>query len=187
MFRIRRIFDDVSRVNRELIKKVGGLLQFHFPDIPLQEVNSLGERLTNPFLKRFDTILYVAEKGRHQLAGFAILMIEPEIGFAFLDFISTGRALKNRGIGGALYEAIRQETIKRKLTGIFYECLPDDPAMCPSPEECATNARRLRFYEKYGARPVINTLYELPLTPDDPYVPYLVFDNTLEKPLTAKK
>ena len=187
MFRIRRIFDDVSSVNKEIIEKVGQLIRYHFPDIPEQEVSSLGERLTNPFLKRFDTILYVAEKGRHQLAGFALLMIEPQLNFAFLDFVSTGKQLKNRGIGGALYEAVRYESAKMKLVGVFCEALPDDPLVSPSDEECSVNARRLRFYERYGARPIINTLYELPLSEEDPYMPYLLFDNTLGKPLSARK
>ncbi len=186
MFRIRRIFDDISKANRETVRKVGELLRQQFPDVPEHEVSALGERLTNPFLKRFDTILYVAESGRHRLQGCAILMIEPVLRFAFLDFISTGRALKNRGIGGALYGAIRREAVNRRLLGVFYECLPDDPALCPSAEVCALNAKRLRFYEKFGARPIVNTLYELPLTPDDPYLPYLVFDNTLGRPLSAR-
>jgi acetoin utilization deacetylase AcuC-like enzyme len=39
------------------------------------------------------------------------------------------------------------------------------------------NAARLRFYERYGARPIMNTAYETPLQPGDDNPPYLVFDD----------
>ncbi|MBN2723750.1 MAG: GNAT family N-acetyltransferase [Deltaproteobacteria bacterium] len=119
MFRIRRIFDDVSVVNKEIIKKVGQLLKINFPDINPAEIDGFASRLTNPFLNKFDTILFIAEKGKHQVAGFAILMLDPVLEFAFLDWIATGRDLKNRGIGGALYETIRKEIISRNYDGIF--------------------------------------------------------------------
>ncbi|MEZ4997742.1 MAG: hypothetical protein R2758_09870 [Bacteroidales bacterium] len=38
------------------------------------------------------------------------------------------------------------------------------------------NRRRLAFYERFGARPVANTLYETPVKPEDDCPPYLVFD-----------
>ena len=36
---------------------------------------------------------------------------------------------------------------------------------------------RLRFYERYGAYPIINTAYETPLKSEEDNPPYLVFDN----------
>ena len=42
--------------------------------------------------------------------------------------------------------------------------------------ELAQSRKRLRFYERYGAYPVINTAYETPFRPDDDCPPYLVFD-----------
>jgi len=60
--------------------------------------------------------------------------------------------------------------------GVFFECLPDDPALCKDPEILKINKIRLRFYERYGARPVINTRYETPLKPGGDCPPYLVFD-----------
>ncbi len=55
--------------------------------------------------------------------------------------------------------------------------MPDHPALCASPEVPKQNASRLRFYERYGARPIVNTAYETPLTPESRDPPYLVFDD----------
>lgn len=38
------------------------------------------------------------------------------------------------------------------------------------------NADRLRFYERWGARPIANTAYETPVKPGDDNPPYLVLD-----------
>ena len=57
------------------------------------------------------------------------------------------------GIGAALYERVREEA--RALgTQLYFESLPDDPALSPNPEVRAGNAARLKFYERYGARPL---------------------------------
>ena len=60
--------------------------------------------------------------------------------------------------------------------GVFFECLPDDPGLCRDPEVCRQNVSRLRFYEHFGAVPIVGTGYETPVKPDDDNPPYLVFD-----------
>ncbi len=81
------------------------------------------------------------------------------------------------GIGGALYERVREEALAAGVLGIFMECLPDDPALCRDQDVLEQNRSRLKFYERYGARPIINTAYETPVTPGGDCPPYLVFDN----------
>src|SRR5262249_7437605 len=72
-------------------------------------------------------------------------------------------------------ERVREEA--RALgTQLYFESLPDDPALSPNPEIRARNAARLKFYERYGARPIINTAYETPVTPGVTDPPYLVLD-----------
>ena len=63
-----------------------------------------------------------------------------------------------------------------KTVGIFFECLPDDPKLCKDPKILKQNAARLKFYERYGARPIINTLYETPVGTNTDNPPYLVYD-----------
>jgi len=81
------------------------------------------------------------------------------------------------GIGSALYERVREEALDLNTVGLFFECLPDDPKLSPDPAIRKQNVARLRFYERYGARPVINTAYETPLKPGEDNPPYLVYDD----------
>ncbi|MBZ0216928.1 MAG: GNAT family N-acetyltransferase, partial [Fimbriimonadaceae bacterium] len=59
---------------------------------------------------------------------------------------------------------------------LFFECLPDDPDLSPDPLIREQNAARLKFYERFGARPITGTAYETPLSPDATDPPYLMAD-----------
>jgi acetoin utilization deacetylase AcuC-like enzyme/GNAT superfamily N-acetyltransferase len=117
----------------------------------------------------------VAENARDQTLGVALLLHAPDIGFSYLEIISTAPGRMGSGIGASLYERVREEA--RALgTQLYFECLPDDPALSPNPEIRANNAARLKFYERYGARPIVNTAYETPVKPGTFDPPYLVLD-----------
>ena len=62
-----------------------------------------------------------------------------------------------------LYDRVREEAKFLDAIGLFFDCLPDDPELCRDPEVLKENIARLRFYERYGARSIINTRYETPL------------------------
>ncbi|MFH1755103.1 MAG: acetylpolyamine amidohydrolase, partial [Candidatus Latescibacterota bacterium] len=176
MLRIRRIFDDVLPLNREALKQVKDILRKRFPDAEETEIELLGDRLRNPFKKRFRTILFVAESLRGRVKGFATLLHDPEIKFAFLDWIATSSIRSGGGTGGALYDRVRREARSLGVNGLFFECLPDDADTCADEKLLKDNRSRLRFYESYGARPIVGTDYELPISPDDTCMPHLVFD-----------
>jgi acetoin utilization deacetylase AcuC-like enzyme/GNAT superfamily N-acetyltransferase len=177
MFRIRRIFDAVLPRNRKIIEEIQHILRVQFPLIRQKEIDELPDKLRNPLKHRFQSIVFVAEKQTGGIKGFALLMHEPQLHFAYLDYISAAPRTSGTGIGGVLYERVRREAMLLGVIGIFMECLPDDPALCPHLETLRQNRARLRFYERYGAVPVIGTAYETPLEPDDDCPPYLVFDN----------
>jgi acetoin utilization deacetylase AcuC-like enzyme/GNAT superfamily N-acetyltransferase len=181
MLRIRRIYDDILPVNKETLRQVKEILKSQFPEVSEDEIESLGEKLRNPFKQRFCAVPLVAETMRGRVLGFATLLHEPQIGFAYLDWIATASGKTGGGLGGALYDRIRREAASLRATGLFFECLPDDPHECPEPSVLKTNRARLRFYERYGARPIINTAYETPVNPGDTCMPYLVFDG-LDRP-----
>ena len=177
MFRVRRIYDDVLPINRAALAELRKIFDDQFPDAPEGDIKDLALRLRNPFRKRFKTILYVAEQARHKVTGFAIVLHEPEIGFAYLDFIAAGKDVPGRGIGAALYEHIRDEAVSLGVRGLFFECLPDDSDRCADPKIRKLNAARLRFYEQYGARPIVGTAYEKPVPGSDgDNAPHLVWD-----------
>jgi acetoin utilization deacetylase AcuC-like enzyme len=100
----------------------------------------------------------------------------PNLRFCYLDYIATSPGKTSSGSGGALYQRIREEATALGAIGIFLECLPDDPALCKDQTYIEQNKKRLAFYERFGARPIINTKYETPVKPGNDCPPYLVFD-----------
>jgi acetoin utilization deacetylase AcuC-like enzyme/GNAT superfamily N-acetyltransferase len=177
MFSIRRIYDDILPINRTAIDQVQQILRSQFPDLAARDIDKLPRQLTNPFKTRFRAILYVAENQRRVVVGFALLLHEPELQFGYLEFISAARKLTGRGIGGALYQRVREEVRSLGAIGLFFECLPDDPDLCEDPAVLKGNRARLRFYERYGARPIAGTAYETPVKEGEDNPPYLVFDD----------
>jgi acetoin utilization deacetylase AcuC-like enzyme/GNAT superfamily N-acetyltransferase len=176
MFRILRVHDLVLEADRRTVRRVQRILREQFSAVPESDIEKLPEQLADPLSHRFRTILFVADDGRGHIKGFAILLHVPNLGFCFLDFISTAPHAMGRGIGGALYERLREEARSLGAVGLFFETLPDDPALCRNAALLKGNAARLRFYARYGARPIAGTEYELPLKPEDDCPPHLVFD-----------
>lgn len=177
MFRIRRIYDDIIPVNKLAIVQVQNILRAQFATITEKEIEKLPDKLKNPVKHGFRSTLFVADDYKGNIKGFAFVQYEPDLNFYFLDFISSSKQMTGRGIGGVLYERVRQEALSLNLAGLLFECLPDDPKLSPDPVELKQNAARLKFYERYGATPIINTAYETPLNKDDESPPYLVFDD----------
>lgn len=187
MFRIRRIHDALRPANKSVIVQAQQILSDQFPLLAPRDIDKIPELLRNPMKQGFRSILYVVENLRQKVQGFALVSHEPDLRFCFLDYISTAKYTSGGGIGGALYEHVREEALLMGVVGIFFECLPDDAALCKAPEILKQNRARLKFYEKSGAYPIIGTAYETPLRPDDDNPPYLVFDGLGQGvPLTAQ-
>ncbi len=177
IFRIRRVFDDTVEANSDAIRQVQAILRSRFPGIRHEDVEQLPAKLHNPLKARFRPILYVSENGVGTVDGFALLLHAPDLNFCYLDYLSVAPGKSGRGLGGILYENVRKQARLLDVVGIFLECLPDDPALSPEPDVRKQNIARLRFYEHYGVRPIINTRYETPVTSEDDNPPYLLFDH----------
>ncbi len=177
MVRIRRIYDAVLPVNLAALEQVREILGAQFSDLSRVEIQEVAGQLRDPFDLGLRPILFVAEDRRRKVLGFAIILHEPKQQFAFLNYIAAGPRLTGRGVGGALYERVRDECHDLGCKALFFECAPDDLPPGTSPELVRSNAARLRFYERYGARPVINTEYQKPLkVGDTDPLPFLVAD-----------
>jgi acetoin utilization deacetylase AcuC-like enzyme/GNAT superfamily N-acetyltransferase len=177
VFRIRRVYDDITPANQDAIARVQEIMRTQFPRLLDRTVAKLPEQLRNPMKYRFRSILFVAEGVKGHIDGFALLFHEPALKFCYLDYISAAKKKTGGGIGGALYERVREEALDLHTIGLFFECLPDDPKLSHNPEVRKQNVARLRFYERYGARPIINTAYETPLIAGEDNPPYLVYDD----------
>jgi acetoin utilization deacetylase AcuC-like enzyme/GNAT superfamily N-acetyltransferase len=176
MFRIRRVYDDLLPNDRAAVAQVQEILHSQFGTLSETDISKLPLQLQNPLKFRFRTILHIAEGARHMVKGFALMMHAPDLYFSYLDFLAADPKRMGGGTGGALYETVREEARALNSIGLFFECLPDDPHLCHDKELLKENRARLRFYERYGARPIIHTAYETPFSAGDDCPPYLVFD-----------
>ncbi len=186
MIRIRKIANPFLEVNTKKIEEVKEIIKAQFPAIPDNKASEFIDQLTDPLKYKSLTLLFVSENIHDKLEGFAILMYMPDLHFCFLDFIAIADVKTSSGIGGALYERVREEAVSLKAKGLFFECLPDDPALCCGETKVLQNKKRLAFYEKFGARPVINTKYETKVKQEEDCPPYLVFDGLGQNEIIKK-
>jgi len=176
MFRIRRVPDDALPVNREAIRQAGAILQEQFPDARPAEFADLVGKLRDPLSRGLRTILLVAEAREGQVQGCALLLHEPRLQLIFLDYLAAGARLTSRGIGGALYTAVRETSTALGAPAVLCECAPDEPQPGLDAATLAVNRARLRFYEHFGARPVTGTDFTRPYAPDAGVMPVLICD-----------
>jgi len=177
MFRIRKISNPYLKVNIRAIEQVKSLIDKQFDAIGKEKIDIITDQLIDPLKYRFHAMLFVADNYSENIKGFALLLHMPDLQFYYLDYIAVNPGKTSSGVGGALYQRVREEAQSVNAKGIFMECLPDDPLLSKNQEILAQNKQRLAFYEKYGARPIINTKYETPVNPEDSDPPYLVFDD----------
>ncbi|MCW5700293.1 MAG: GNAT family N-acetyltransferase [Rhodospirillales bacterium] len=176
MIRIRKVVDDRTPANRTAIAEAQAILKRQFPGMPAEDIDKLPAQLRDPLKYRFVSELFVAEDAGDRVRGVALLLSMPDLRFCYLEMISAAPGKTGGGIGAAIYERLREEAVALGSVGLFFECLPDDPILSPDPAVRGQNEARLRFYERYGARPIAGTAYETPLTPGNTDPPYLVFD-----------
>lgn len=176
MFRIRTLTDAVAPANIRAIAEIQGIIRDQFPDMPARDYEKIPEQISDPIAHEFVTRVIVAEDGRDHIRGFAILLIDPELRFGYLELIATRKGGVGGGVGAALYEHIREKARANGLKGVYFECLPDEPEQSPNPEIRKQNAARLKFYERFGAFPIVGTAYETPVESGAPDSPFLVFD-----------
>lgn len=186
MFRIRPIFDSTAPANRIIVAQVQDILRAQFRALNEREISELPKKLNDALKYRFQSRLLIAQRNNDSVLGFALIMHATDIGFCYLDFMAAGKTMTGQGLGGALYEKVREEASAMGANCLLMECLPDDPALSPNPVIRKQNVRRLNFYARYGAYPITGTLYETPVKEGDTDPPYLVID-TLGQPLPDGK
>jgi acetoin utilization deacetylase AcuC-like enzyme/GNAT superfamily N-acetyltransferase len=175
MFRIRRIFDLSSDGEKRRLEQVQQIFRKVFTGVS----NYADEipRLLTEDGKDFKFIVLTAESGRDQVLGFALLHFYPDLSYGYLDYIASDPDRRASGIGGALYEAVREYLDRLHARGLLLEAPPDDPALVAKDSFLPENRQRLKFYEQYGAFPVAGTKYETVPEGVETYdPPYLLYD-----------
>ena len=162
----RRIAE-VQRIFRSYFGAVYGDYADTIPDL-LRRQGELGHR----------TIIITAEDPRRRaVLAFALALHYSDINATLLDFIVVDPVVRQRGIGGALYEALSDYLQRMGSTGLYLEARPDSPELEPDPTRRRENRARIRFYERYGARVIAGTTYEQKRPGRTDGEPYVMFDS----------
>jgi len=174
MFRISHVIGTHRQHDRRCLSEVRELFEAAFPDFASQP-DYIPRKLIDQSSRGIPAILLAAHGEGDRVSGFALADYFESVDYAYLDFIVTSAERRGRGQGGALYEALREDLIARGAKGLFFEVPTDDPAQVSS-AALKSNKARLAFYERYGARPIVGTLYDQPIRPGSPPEPRLLYD-----------
>lgn len=175
MFRISHVLGTHRDHDRRAIAAIQDLLAAAFPDLA-DDADYVARKVGAQTTRTYPTVLLAAHGPGDRILGFALADHFEHLGYAYLDFIVTEAAQRGRGLGGALYEALRQDLTARGARGLFFEVPTDDPRQVANPADLRANKARLRFYERYEARPILGTLYDQPIRPGNPNEPRLLYD-----------
>lgn len=174
MIRITRVYRTVLPIEKERIARVQEIFRQNFSAVA-DYADKIPDMLDNPIKYGYTTVLLVSETSLAHVTGFSLFLYFAEVRSAYLDFIAVGRDIRGGGTGGALYEATRDYLKEMDCQGLFLESLPADPAVVKDAGILKENQKRLRFYESYGARPIVNTAYETPVGGSP--APHLLYDD----------
>ena len=183
MFRIRHLSDAAAPANKRAIAEIQSIIRDRFALMPARDIDKIPAQLADPIRYELVSDIFVMEDGRDHIRAFAILLVDPSLSFGFLELIATAKGQTRGGVGASLYGHVREHALLKGLHGIYFECLPDDPALSPDPATRKENAARLKFYERFGAYPIVGTDYETPVTEGTTDSPYLVYDSLGPHPL----
>lgn len=175
MFRISHVVGSRSELDRRNLVEIRRLLESAFPHMA-DDPGYLDRKLDEQTTRGYPCVLLVAQGAQDRVVGFALADYFDPPGYGYLDFIVTEPERRGSGVGGALYEAIREELVVRGAQGLFLETPTDDPKQISDAVELKANRSRLKFYERYDARPILGTLYDQPIRPGRPVEPRLLFD-----------
>jgi acetoin utilization deacetylase AcuC-like enzyme/GNAT superfamily N-acetyltransferase len=188
MFRISHVLGAHRQHDRRCLAEIQALFESAFPDLAVDgEGGYIAQKLSTASTRGYPAILLAAHGSGDRVIGFAQADYFESIGYGYLDFIVTEAERRGRGLGGALYEALREDLIARGAKGLFLEAPTDDPSQVREAVHLKANKSRLKFYERYGARPIVGTLYDQPIRPGNPAEPRLLYDPlTSHEPLKAE-
>ena len=173
MIRIVRVHRTLLPIEKDRILQVQEIFRQNFSAVA-DYAEKIPDLLENPIRYGYTAGLLVSEASLGRVTGFSLALYFPSIRSGLLDFMAVCRGIHGGGTGGVLYEATREHFKQMNCLGMYLEALPDDPKLVTDAAMLKDNQRRLRFYEGYGARPIIGTEYETPI--DAWPAPYLLYD-----------
>ena len=159
-FRIRGVHDDFLPVNKRAIDFILKITKSEIADMSDEALAKIESLFTCPVINRMRHYFFVAENNHGEILGFAQMSYSLDLNFCFLDLLANNPAKRTGGIGEALYNRVREEAKFLNASGLFLECMSDDPALLSDNFLLKQNRARLKFYERLGARPLLNPAFE---------------------------
>lgn len=176
MIRFRRLFDLALTADQQKFDEIKRLFEAAFP-AEVEAIGKIEATMRQPLRRAFEPVLIVSENHRHKVTGLAFVYYFTGLKFGYLQYIASDPGQSARGIGGALYEAMRDVLAGKGARGLFLDVPPDDPAKLDDPKRLAINKRRIAFYERYGAQIITNTLWDKDPNPkNEGYLTLLMYD-----------
>jgi GNAT superfamily N-acetyltransferase len=182
MIRFRRLFDLSTEIDQRRFAEAEELFRLAFPSEP-EAIDRIARMLRNRPSLSFDPILLITTDGRDRVSGLAFVFDFPELRYGYLQYIASDPRRSSRGIGAALYEALRELLAAREVRGLLLDIPPIDIAKVGEPARLAVNRKRLSFYARYGIHEVQGTRWDVEPNPrNDGYLTTLLFDPLGRRP-----
>ena len=182
MIRFRVLHDTNHPIDQKSFAQARLMFYDAFPHEP-EGIDRIERMLRKRAKLDFEPLLLVAENRTGIVIGLAFVFYFPEIHLGYLQYIASDPKRPARGIGGAVYEAMREILAARGGQGLFFDVPPDRPDLVDDPARLPINRKRIRFYERYGARVVEGSGWEtLANARNEGYLTLLMYD-----PLTRAK
>lgn len=176
MIRFRRILDLMTDADQARFAEVRAIFAAAFP-FETEAVERIAQTLGDRSKVSYKPVLLVSLDARHRISGLAYVYYFADLRYGYLQYIASDPRRPARGIGAALYEALREFLSARQARGLFLDVPPGDPEKLKDPTRLAINRKRLQFYERYGIHEVQGTQWDvLPNPRNDGYLTTLLFD-----------
>jgi len=119
-------------------------------------------------------IMVAINKENNQVIGVCIYRHWTDINRSTLEYLMSRLDLRGQGIGTILYNKLKRDLKAIGSKGLFFSCAGDTDLDKYEMEEKwrIINSKRVKFYERYGARPLQGINYNCPLywnTPKNSY------------------
>ena len=176
MIKFRPIHDLTNPTDQKAFAEARVLFWDAFPYEP-EGIDRIERLLRKRARLDFDPLLLVAENRAGQVIGICFVFYFPELNFGYLQYIASDPKRASRGIGGALYEAMRELLAARGGQGLLLDVPPDDAEIVADRLSLPLNRKRIGFYERYGARIVEGSEWDVtPNLRNKYFLTMLMFD-----------
>jgi acetoin utilization deacetylase AcuC-like enzyme/GNAT superfamily N-acetyltransferase len=176
MIRFRRLFDLSSTIEQREFADAAQVFRAAFPG-EIDAIPRMETMLREGRTSEFEPVLLLTSGARGKITGLAFVFYFPDIRYAYLQYIASDPSRSARGIGAALYEAVREFLVQRHAHGLLLDVPPADAAKLKDKSRLPVNLKRLDFYARFDLCVVTNSLWDkLPNPRNDGYLTTLLYD-----------